>query len=151
MMIEWWHWAILGLALLVTDLLLINSFYLLWFGIGALSLSLLVVVLGAVVDMVLWLQVVLWLIFSVLFLMMWLLWMRPWRMRKLVAQAKAELPGQMGVVVRFYGGTGVVRLQKPIGGRDLWDFRSANKHKPGDSVTLLQLPDDGIVKIDDEL
>lgn len=144
-MFDWWHWTLFGFTLLVVELLMLNSFYLLWFGVGAL----LVAVLVTLTPMLAWVQVLWWVAFSLVLLLVWLRWMRPRRTRRLLAQAQTELPGHVGVVVRFHAGRGVVRLQKPIGGRDLWDFRSEVTRKAGESLTLSQLLDDGTVQAQD--
>ena len=57
---QWWHWAVLGLALGLLELATPGGFFILFFGIGALLVSVLVM-LG--VGGPLWLQ---WILFAVL-------------------------------------------------------------------------------------
>ena len=38
MMIEWWHWAVLGVGLMVAELIL-PAMVLVWFGLGALLVA----------------------------------------------------------------------------------------------------------------
>ena len=57
---QWWHWAVLGLALGLLELATPGGFFILFFGIGALLVSVLVM-LG--VGGPLWLQ---WILFAIL-------------------------------------------------------------------------------------
>ena len=55
----WWHWGLLGLALLIIEVLVPGGFYLIFFGVGAL-------IVGIMVQaglQTLWMQ---WLLFSIL-------------------------------------------------------------------------------------
>ena len=58
-------------------------------------------------------------------------------------RAAVLLPGLAGVVVRFNNGAGLLRLQRPVGGRDIWDFRSAKECKPGDRVVIGEVDKNG--------
>jgi len=58
----WWHWAVLGIALAALEILTPGGFYLLFFGVGGLAVALLTV-LG--VGGPLWLQVLLFSLFSI--------------------------------------------------------------------------------------
>ena len=138
--IEWWHWVVLGCALLAADALLINIYYLIWFGIGAVIVGLLLPVFPSAAF---GLQLVLWGVLSSLLLVQWLFWLRPVFNRKRAAEARVLLPGLAGVVVRFNNGAGLLRLQRPVGGRDIWDFRSAKECKPGDRVVIGEVDKNG--------
>ncbi|MGI9338152.1 MAG: NfeD family protein [Gammaproteobacteria bacterium] len=131
--VEWWHWVVLGCALLAADALLINVYYLIWFGIGAMIIGL---VLTIFPQMSFGVQLILWGVLSSLLLVQWLFWLRPVFSRKRAAEARSLLPGQAGSVVHFSNGAGELQLQRPVGGRDRWSFRSATNHKPGDRVVV---------------
>ena len=139
----WWHWIFLGAALLVLDMVLINIYYLLWFGLGALAVG---VTLLAFPAMAFAWQIALFGAVSAGFLLLWLLLFRPRGRRKLHAEAKEELIGSRAAVVRFNNGNGTLRLQKPIGGRDVWRFTSSAALAAGESVVISALNDDGIVQ-----
>ena len=130
----------LGCALLAADALLINIYYLIWFGIGAVIVGLLLPVFPSAAF---GLQLVLWGVLSSLLLVQWLFWLRPVFNRKRAAEAQVLLPGLAGVVVRFNNGAGLLRLQRPVGGRDIWDFRSAKECKPGDRVVIGEVDKNG--------
>jgi membrane protein implicated in regulation of membrane protease activity len=59
----WWHWAVLGLGLAALEILTPGGFYLLFFGLGGLAVS--VMVLGGIGGP-LWLQVLLFSLFSII-------------------------------------------------------------------------------------
>lgn len=73
MQIEWWYWIIAGICLIGLDLV-IPSFTIIWFGLGALAVG----ALGG-----LWpgfpvaVQVVLWLFASICFTAMWFKYLKP--------------------------------------------------------------------------
>ena len=139
----WWHWIFLGAALLVLDMMLLNIYYLLWFGLGALAVG---VALLAFPAMALAWQITLFGAVSAGFLLLWLLLLRPRARRKLHIAAKEELIGSRAAVVRFNNGSGTLRLQKPIGGCDVWRFTSSAALAAGESVVISALNDDGIVQ-----
>ena len=66
---EWWIWIVLGAVLLIADIALINTYYLIWFGAGALLAGLLALV---VPESALWLQIAVFGISSLASLLIWL-------------------------------------------------------------------------------
>ena len=62
-------------------------------------------------------------------------------------KAKDEAPGQSGVVVRFNNGRGTLRLQGPVGGRDIWEFYTEAEVRPGDRLVIESVGDDGIAQV----
>ena len=143
---EWWHWAVLGGALLVLDVLALNVYYPLWFGIAAILTA---AVLAVFPELPMWMQILMFCVLSALLLGLWLLFLRPHRWRKNREAAHRELPGQAGVVVHFNPTqhSGTLRLQKPVGGRDVWDFATAADLRAGDRVVIKQLGDNDMVEL----
>ncbi|MDM5147105.1 hypothetical protein NQX30_01750 [Candidatus Persebacteraceae bacterium Df01] len=138
----WWHWAIVGSLLLTLDVLLINVYYIIWFGIGALTVAILLVFFP---ELSMAAQIASFGIFALIFLGLWIFFLRPQRSRRLIEEAKRELPGCVGIVVRFNDGQGLMRLQRPIGGRDLWNFVSQQPLHPGEKVVADNVGDDAVV------
>lgn len=130
---------VLGCVLLAADAFL-AIYFILWFGIGAVVTGLAV---GIFPSMPFSVQIVLWGALSALLLLQWLLWLRPRFEGKRAAEAKKQLPGQAGVVVSFSNGSGVLRLQRPVGGRDVWEFSSDAERNPGDRVVIESIAKDG--------
>ena len=138
----WWHWIILGTVLLITDTFFLNIYYLIWFGLGALSIGLILVVAP---DIPAWGQIAVFGVLSAVFLVQWLFYLRPRQDAKALAEAKKEIVGQIGVAINFNNGEGKMRLQKPIGRRDVWNFKSSQAVKPGDRVSAESLGENGYV------
>jgi membrane protein implicated in regulation of membrane protease activity len=59
----WWHWAVLGLFLAALEILTPGGFYLLFFGLGSLAVSVLTL-LG--IGGPLWMQILLFSLFSII-------------------------------------------------------------------------------------
>ena len=111
----WYHWVVLGLLLGMMELM-ITSFYVIWFGLGALlvGLVMLVVPLGFTAQVVLW---------TVASIAMTVLWIKVFRQsdKTHAGQADAAL-GEYGVMANAVEpmGRGEVRFQKPVMGSDTW-------------------------------
>ena len=115
MNMEWYHWMILGLALGLFELM-ITSFYVVWFGLGALlvGLVMLVVPIGGTA------QIVLWTLTSVA---MTILWVKVFRQSDKTRSGQADAAlGEFGVMAHAVEpmARGEVRFQKPVMGSDTW-------------------------------
>jgi membrane protein implicated in regulation of membrane protease activity len=108
----WWLWTLFGLALLLLEAQTFNSFYLMFFGVGALLVGLLDAVGLVEAD---WLQ---WLLFSVLSVVTLVLFRRP-IMRRL-APAGTErvdnLVGETAIATEDIpsGGVGKVEMRGTV-------------------------------------
>lgn len=135
MTIAWWHWLVLGFCLIGLELL-IPSFTIIWFGLGAVAVALLVLVVPGVP---LWLQVLLWAIASVTFTLMWFKYLRPKNSRTHAGQSKEALIGETGIIIR---GTvdsyakGTVRFRIAILGADEWTCYADELLSVGDTVQV---------------
>ena len=98
----WWLWTLFGLTLLLLEVQAFNSFYLLFFGVGALLVGLLDAVGLVGVD---WLQ---WLLFSVLSVVTLGLFRRPIMMRL--------APASTDRVDNLVGETAIAAEDIPSGG-----------------------------------
>ena len=141
-------WLIVGLALLALDVLLINSYVLMWFGVGALvtgGAKLLYPSLGLPESIVL-LAVV-----SLGTLMLWVKVFKPRRGRPPSPTVLNKLIGVRGLVSNYNPATqtGQLRLQAPIAGNDIWDFAAPGECRMGATVEIDGLSPDGniVVKI----
>ena len=145
-MMEWWYWAALGLGLLALDVLLLNSYYLLWFGAGALGAAMLA---AGFPQTPLWAQIAVFAALSLILLALWTAVLRPRRSAEAMRKARGELPGQAGVVVSYNEREkrGKLRLQKPIAGRDVWDFHSESPCRLGDRVMIDDVAENGVAAV----
>jgi membrane protein implicated in regulation of membrane protease activity len=87
----WWLWMLLGLVLLILEVQTFGGFYLMFFGVGALAVGLLVAVGAVAAD---WVE---WLLFSVLSVAALMLFRRP-VLRKLTSGSQHRVDGLVGEV-----------------------------------------------------
>ncbi len=119
MILVWYHWAILGLIFMGSELL-IPAFVLVWFGLGA-CLVAGYMVLFPVTPFIL--QMTFWLTGSLIFVALWFTVFKNTRHKTFSGRASAEIVGEIGLVIDavdpFHKGR--VRFQQPIVGSDVWD------------------------------
>jgi membrane protein implicated in regulation of membrane protease activity len=116
MEMQWWIWLVFGFGLIVLELAL-PTFFILWFGVGAVLVSLLAYLLP---NLQLDMQVLLWAVFSSITT---LLWFKVLRRKKPDTRWTADnVIGEVGLltaqVSEFQKGR--VRFQKPILGNEEW-------------------------------
>jgi inner membrane protein len=87
----WWLWMLLGLFLLILEVQTFGGFYLMFFGVGALLVGVLVAVGWVAAD---WLE---WLLFSVLSVAALVMFRRP-VLRKLTSTSHHRVDGLVGEV-----------------------------------------------------
>ncbi len=129
----YWHWLTLGLLLILAELF-IPSFTIFWFGLGALLVGGLVLLLG---EMALSWQIFIWAIASCLFTFLWFRFFRP-RMtdRTKAGLSREAIVGESGQVIHppGEGRRGTVRFAKPLLGSDEWPFICEQTVAIGDRV-----------------
>ncbi len=137
-MIEPWHWLVLGLLLMIAEIF-IPTFASLWFGAAAV----IVAALSWLLPVPLILQVIIWLVLSVLFMFAWVKYIKPLS----VDRTKAGLGGSviigetgMIVVKPQAGVLGLVRFNVPIVGADEWPCRTNDEAvEVGDRVVVTDI------------
>jgi inner membrane protein len=144
MTIEWWHWAVLGVGLTVSELL-VPAFVLVWFGLGALLVALLLALLP---DTGLVPQILLWIVTSVAFVVTWFKVFKPGQHKTLIGRSSAQVIGEVGLLVSdvepFQKGS--VRFQKPLFGSDVWECIADEAIKAGARVKVVSV-EGSILKI----
>lgn len=133
--IEPYHWFVFGIALSVFEIF-IPSFTLLWFGLSAVVVSLILFIFPefTVVS-----QILTWSILSVVVMIAWFKFIKPLSKDKTLAGMPREATiGQIGVVVKVVADTNdvTVRFVLPILGNDEWSCRTLSPVSLGDSVTV---------------
>ena len=137
MAFEWWHWALLGIGLVLAELA-VPAFVLVWFGLGALIMALLTAMfteLGATFQLSLWIMASLAMVF---------LWFKVFRSashKTRIGTSDAEVIGEVGLLVRDVApfGRGSVRFQKPVLGSDTWECIADEAISSGDRVKVLNV------------
>ena len=114
----WWHWAVAGLALILTELA-IPAFVLIWFGLGALLVA---AILAAIPNIGLTAQLFTWLVVSLILVGAWFRFFKPGFRRTEVGTSHANTMGEVGLLIRDVAPfeKGEVRFQKPLLGSDVW-------------------------------
>ncbi len=133
----WWHWALVGLVLILAELI-VPSFFILWFGLGGLLVALL---LAIVPDMSLAAQFLLWSLSSLLMVAGWFLVFKRGAHKSLIGRASAQLEGEVGMIVEAVQPfrNGRVRFQRPILGSEVWECLADEPYMLGDRVKVVSI------------
>lgn len=136
MSIEWWHWVVFGLGLVLLELV-IPAFFVLWFGLAAL----LVGVLLAVLEISLTAQLLTWGLASLGALGLWLKVFRPSRHDMRIGTAAGEVLGETGLLVSAVEPfqRGRVRFQRPILGAEEWHCSADSAIAAGERVKVVAI------------
>ncbi len=133
MALEWWHWTVLGLVLVMSELVL-TSFVLIWFGLGAVLVGLALLMLPA---LSLTTQLACWLAASLLMVWLWFKVFKPHQHKTRVGMADSMI-GEIGLLTRdcepFQQGE--VRFQRPVLGAEVWPCLSDEPLQAGMRVKL---------------
>ncbi|MCL2644365.1 MAG: NfeD family protein [Betaproteobacteria bacterium] len=134
---EWWYWIVAGILLVLLELV-IPSFFVLWFGLGALLVGLLLLVApGFPVTG----QILLWAIASVSMTVLWFRVFRRIGSKTRIGTAGGDIIGEIGLLVADVAPfkRGKVRFQRPILGAEEWPCTSDAEIAPGTRVRLVSV------------
>ncbi|MGE3623169.1 MAG: NfeD family protein [Bdellovibrionales bacterium] len=144
MIIEWWHWAVLGVGLLVCELM-VPAFVLVWFGLGALLVALMQVLFPetGIIG-----QLLVWIVSSAALVVLWFKVFKPAHHKTLIGRSSAEAIGEVGLLVGDIGPfhKSQVRFQKPLLGSDLWECIADESIGAGERVKVVSV-EGSILKI----
>lgn len=133
--LAYWHWLVLGMSLIAFEIF-IPSFTVLWFGLGALVVALVLLLWP---DLAVSGQLLGWTVLSVIFALAWFKFLKP----KMTDRTKAGIAqeaivGEIGFVIRAPQevSRGRVRFTTPVLGDDEWDFICETDVNVGDKVSI---------------
>jgi membrane protein implicated in regulation of membrane protease activity len=129
---QWWIWLVFGVALILLELVL-PTFFILWFGIGAVLVSLIALLAP---NLQLDMQVLLWVLFSSVTTV---LWFKLFRRKKADVRWTADsVLGEVGLLTASVSEfqKGRVRFQKPILGNEEWTCIADSDIAAGERVRL---------------
>lgn len=138
MQIEWWYWIVAGFCLIGLELI-VPSFTIIWFGLGAL-------VVGALCA--LWPgfppagQFALWSFASISFTLLWFKFLKPKGNRTHAGMSKEGIVGESGIITRGTAdsyGRGIVKFRISILGADEWSCYSSEILHVGDRVRVVDI------------
>jgi len=137
MTIEWWYWLVGGVLLILLELV-IPSFFVLWFGLGAVLVALLMLLAG---DLSLTTQLLVWAAASVAMVILWFKVFRPDQHKTLVGTADGAVIGEVGLLVGAVEPfqRGKVRFQRPILGAEEWACMADAAIAAGERVKVVSV------------
>jgi len=136
MQIEWWYWIIAGICLIGLELI-VPSFTIIWFGLGAMFVGILKALWPAFPVAG---QVLLWSVASIFFTVMWFRYLKPKGYRTRAGMSKEGILGESGIIIRGTDdsyGRGTVKFRISILGADEWVCYAEEVLKVGDSVRVV--------------
>ncbi|PWB55240.1 MAG: hypothetical protein C3F18_05930 [Nitrosomonadales bacterium] len=135
MEIAWWHWIAGGLLLILLELA-IPSFFIIWFGLGALLVGMLMLL----APLSLAAQFTVWAIASGAMVVLWMRYFKnPDRTKSGIA--KEAFLGETGMIIREVSelNKGHIRFQKPILGSDTWPVISDETIHAGERARIVDV------------
>jgi inner membrane protein len=137
MEMEWWQWAVAGIVLVLAELA-VPAFVLIWFGLGALIVALIVAFLpqlGSTAQLSVWLGV------SLALVGLWFKIFKPNIHKTHVGMSDYNLVGEIGLLTHDVAPfqNGEVRFQKPMLGSDVWPCMSDDTIPAGTRVKVVSV------------
>ena len=137
MTLEWWHWEIAGLALVLLELA-VPAFFIIWFGFGAMLVGL---VLLLAPGLALSAQIGVWVLASVAMTVLWFRVFKRSQHKTLVGTAAGEVIGEIGLLVSAVAPfeRGKVRFQRPVLGAEEWACVAESPIAAGERVRVVSV------------
>ena len=135
---EPWHWFVLGILLILSELIL-PAFAALWFGIAAIVVSILYWLFP---SMSFTFQIVCWIVLSIICTVVWFKFVKPLSIDKTKAGLSREATiGQIGMVIQtgLHHEQILVRFPMPVLGSDEWHCRCSVPVQVGDRVRVVDI------------
>lgn len=135
MMIEWWHWIVAGLAFVLLELA-VPAFFVIWFGLGAIIVGGVLLLLPALPVAA---QIGVWVLASVAMVLLWFRVFRRNQHKTLIGTADGEVIGEVGLLVTAVAPfqPGRVRFQRPLLGTDQWPCHADAAIAAGERVRVV--------------
>lgn len=142
--IVFWHWIVFGLLLILLELFTV-SFVLLWFGVSAVLVGLLLWLLPISVAM----QLFIWAALSLLNVYAWFKWVSPHiKTKSFSGMAREKMIGQIGTVIEnnvIQPDRGTLRFPAPILGNDEWQFICTDAVEVGGRVIVKEFSGNALI------
>ena len=135
--LEWWHWIVLGVALVVAELA-VPAFFIIWFGFGAMLVGL---VLLLAPGLTLSAQIGVWVLASVAMTVLWFRVFKRSQHKTLIGTAAGEVIGEIGLLVSAVAPfeRGKVRFQRPVLGAEEWACVAESAIAAGQRVRVVSV------------
>lgn len=137
MNLEWWHWVVGGIVLVLAELA-VPAFFIVWFGVGALLVALLLLVAPGLPATA---QIGVWTVASALLAAWWFKVFRPGRNVPRIGTAEGEAIGEIGLLVGAVAPfqRGRVRFQRPLLGAEEWACLAESEIAAGERVKVVAI------------
>ncbi|MDE2440602.1 MAG: NfeD family protein [Betaproteobacteria bacterium] len=135
MQIEWWTWIVGGIGLILAELA-IPSFFIIWFGLGALFVGLLML---AIPGLSLTAQLAIWTAASLAMVILWFRVFKPGFYKTRSGTSAGEAVGEIGLLVSAVAPfeRGKVRFQRPVLGSEEWACVAEGPIAAGERVKVV--------------
>ncbi|MET0379852.1 MAG: NfeD family protein [Spongiibacteraceae bacterium] len=133
-----WAWLVLGVALCLVEIF-IPSFTVLWFGLGAIVIALLTLLLPGISLAT---QIGVWAVLTTLLAIGWFRYFKPrMRDRTKAGLSREAAIGQIGMIVNAGGEhiRGTVRFSVPLLGDDEWPYMSESVLTVGERCRVVEV------------
>lgn len=135
MQIEWWIWMVGGIGLILAELV-IPSFFVIWFGLGALLVGLLALLIP---GLSLTAHLAIWTAASLAMVVLWFKVFKPGFHKTRIGTAAGEAVGEIGLLVSAVAPfeRGKVRFQRPVLGSEEWVCMADTPIAAGERVKVV--------------
>ncbi|MBU2537315.1 MAG: NfeD family protein [Proteobacteria bacterium] len=148
--ILWWHWIVLGIILVLMEIV-VPSFTIFWFGLGAIVTGLLLAVFP---EFSLKWQLLLFSLSSIGFTFCWFRFFVPRKKTKTLLADEQTAIGQTGIAATSAltpGELGRVAFSVPVLGEESWRYQSDEPIETGNRVRVVEVlspeQEDRILKV----
>lgn len=134
---EWWHWIVGGIVLMLVELA-VPSFFIIWFGLGALLVGLLTLLAPGLSITI---QLALWTLASLAMLALWFRVFKQGLHKTRAGLAEGEAIGEIGLLVAAVAPfeRGKVRFQRPVLGSEEWACLADQAIAAGERVRVIAI------------
>lgn len=135
MNIEWWHWVVGGIILILAELA-IPSFFVIWFGVAGLIMA---AVSWLVPGLSATMQLAAWTALSLVMVALWFRVFKPSFHKTRIGTAAGEVIGEVGLLVGAVAPfqRGRVRFQRPVLGAEEWACLADEAVAAGERVRVV--------------
>ena len=142
----YWHWIVLGIGLMALEMIL-PSFVALWFGAAAILVGVIALIIP---SLGLSIQVLCWVVLSILLTWLWFRFMQPLSKDRTKAGLSREaIVGETGQVLSppTSERRGTLRFSVPILGADEWSFICDDDLEAGDRVRVSDISGNSLIVV----
>jgi inner membrane protein len=140
----WAYWIVGGIVLMLAELAM-GALFIVWFGLGALIVGLLVWLFPGLGFTA---QILFWILASIIFVTLWLKVFKQSFVKTKIGTAQDAVIGTVGLVTREIKPfqKGAVQFQKPIMGDDKWEALADADIAAGERVEIVDV-EGNLVKV----